>query len=301
MEWFRRERNPWGQEILIGLSWDLIWVAVAVGALLVVAHALLYYWRWCGAGAGMITESLPCSELVEPIKQLPEKILRHSGASRLFHWVMAVSVLALLFTAFLPIWGIKFPWVTAHWIAGLVLTAAIVFHVVHASFWKGLSLMWISSQDLSDGWLAIKQVLGSAVAPGKPGKNPLENKLFHHVAASATLATIITGLIMMAKIDTLWWKRNPYILSDDTWGVIYVVHGVGSVALITLIMAHLYFAVRPEKRWITLSMLYGWISRERYLEHYSQGRWPAGGSTSAATAASAAKQSEAGSQRAGAS
>ena len=301
MEWFRRERNPWGQEILIGLSWDLIWVAVAVGALLVVAHALLYYWRWCGAGAGMITESLPCSELVEPIKQLPEKILRHSGASRLFHWVMAVSVLALLFTAFLPIWGIKFPWVTAHWIAGLVLTAAIVFHVVHASFWKGLSLMWISSQDLSDGWLAIKQVLGSAAPPGKPGKNPLENKLFHHVVAIATLATIITGLIMMAKIDTLWWKRNPYILSDDTWGVIYVVHGVGSVALITLIMAHLYFAVRPEKRWITLSMLRGWISRERYLEHYSQGRWPAGGSTSGATAASAAKQSEAGSQRAGAS
>src|SRR3972149_706158 len=295
MEWFRRERSPWGQEILIGLSWDLIWVAVAAGALLIVAHALLYYWRWRGpeTGAGTISETL--------LKQLPERIIRHSGSSRLFHWVMAVSVLTLLFTAFLPIWGIKFPWVTAHWIAGIVLTAAIIFHIVHASFWKGLSLMWISSQDLSDGWLAIKQVLGSAVAPGKPGKNPLENKLFHHVVANATLEPIITGLIMMAKIDTLWWKRNPYILSDDTWGVIYVVHGVGSVALITLIMAHLYFAVRPEKRWITLSMLYGWISRARYLEHYSQGRWPAGGSTSAATAASAAKQSEAGSQRAGTS
>ena len=106
---------------------------------------------------------------------------------------------------------------------------------------------------------------------------------------------------MMAKIDTPWWKRNPYILSDDTWGIIYVAHGAASVALITLIMAHLYFAARPDKRWITLSMLRGWISRERYLEHYSQGRWPAGGSTSAATAASAAKQSEAGSQRAGAS
>jgi len=293
MEWFRRERNPWGQEILIGLSWDLIWVAVAAGALLIVAHALLYYWRWRGPGAATISESL--------LKQLPERILRHSGASRLFHWVMAFSVLTLLFTAFLPIWGIKFPWVTAHWIAGLVLTAAIIFHIVHASLWKGLSLMWISSEDLNDGWLAIKQVLGSAAAPEKPGKNPLENKLFHHVVAIATLATIITGLIMMAKIDTLWWHRNPYILSDDTWGIIYVAHGAASVALITLIMAHLYFAVRPEKRWITLSMIYGWISRERYLEHYSQGRWPAGGSTSAGTAASAAKQSEAGSQRAEAS
>ena len=286
MEWFRWERNPWGQEILIGLSWDLVWVAVAAGALLVVAHALLYYWRWRGPGAGMISETLR--------KRLPERILRHSVASRLFHWVMAVSVLTLLLTAFLPIWGVKFSWVTAHWIAGLVLTAAIIFHTVHASLWKGLGLIWINSQDLSDGWLVVKQALGSTgSAPGKPGKNPLENKLFHHVVAIATLATIITGLIMMAKVDTPWWKRNPYILSDDTWGIIYVTHGAGSVALITFIMAHFYFAARPEKRWITLSMLRGWISRERYLEHYDESRWPVGEGASGDAAASVAKQSEA--------
>jgi hypothetical protein len=165
MEWFRWERNPWGQEILIGLSWDLIWVAVAAGALLIAAHALLYSWRWRGADAGTISETL--------FKQLPEKILRHSVASRLFHWVMAASVLTLVFTAFLPIWGVKFSWVTAHWIAGLVLTAAIIFHIIHASLWKGLSLMWINSQELSDGWLVIKQVLGSA-GPGarKAGEEP---------------------------------------------------------------------------------------------------------------------------------
>ena len=285
MEWFRWERNPWGQEILIGFSWDLIWVAVAAGALLIVAHALLYYWRWRGAGTGTISETLP--------KRLPEKILRHSAASRVFHWVMAASVLTLLFTAFLPIWGVKFSWVTAHWIAGLVLTAAIIFHIIHASLWKGLGLLWINSQDLSDGWLVIKQVLGSTgSAPGKPGKNPLENKLFHHVVAIATLAAIITGLIMMAKVDTPWWKRNPYVLSDDTWGIIYIIHGAGSVALITLIMAHLYFAVRPEKRWITLSMLHGWIPRARYLEHYDESRWPAGAGASGDAAASVASEAE---------
>ncbi|MBI2089370.1 MAG: cytochrome b/b6 domain-containing protein [Deltaproteobacteria bacterium] len=184
MEWFRRERNPWGQEILVGLSWDLIWVAVAAGLLLIVAHALLYYWRlrMPGAGAGTINESL--------LRQLPERILRHSLASRIFHWVMAVSVLVLLFTAFLPIWGIKFPWVTPHWIAGLVLTVAIIFHIVHVSFWKGLSLMWISRQECRDEWLVIKRLLGSEVPrPGKPGKNPLENKLFHHAASISALAT----------------------------------------------------------------------------------------------------------------
>ena len=193
MEWFRWERNPWGQEILIGLSWDLIWVAVAAGALLILAHALLYSWRWRGADGGTISETL--------LKQLPEKILRHSVASRLFHWVMAASVLTLVFTALVTDLGRQvFPG-DRHWIAGLGATAAIIFHIIHASLWKGLSPMWINSQDLSDGWLVIKQVLGSTgPAPGKPGKNPLENKLFHHVVATATLAAIITGLIMMAKV-----------------------------------------------------------------------------------------------------
>ncbi len=293
MEWLRWERNPWGQEILIGLSWDLVWVAVAAGALLIVAHALVYYWRWRGASTGTTSKTLPCSGLVEPIKQLPERILRHSVASRGFHWVMAASVLTLLFTAFLPIWGVKFSWVTAHWIAGLVLTAAIIFHIIHAALWKGLGLIWINSQDLSDGWLAIKQVLGSSGSiPGKPGKNPLENKLFHHVVALATLAAIITGLIMMAKIDTPWWNRNPYVLSDDTWGIIYIIHDAGSVALVTLIMAHLYLAVRPEKRWITLSMLRGWIPRERYLEHHDPQRWPVGEAARRDAAASVASETE---------
>lgn len=270
MEWFRRERNPWGQEILIGLSWDLIWVAVVAGVLFILAHVVLYYWRWRAPAAG----EARVSEVF--LKDLPEKILRHSLASRIFHWVMAVSVLTLLLTGFLPILGVKFSWVTPHWIAGSFLTAAIIFHVVHATFWKGLGMMWIGRHDLRDGWRTIKQVLGTAEAPpAKPGKNPFENKIFHHAVTVSTLAATITGLVMMAKVDTPWWDRNPYVLPDDTWGWIYVLHGAGSVALITLIMAHFYFAARPEKLWITLSMFRGWISRDRYLEHHDPKRWPA--------------------------
>ncbi len=268
MEWLRRERNPWGQEIILGLSWDLIWVAVVAGAVFILTHLVLYYWRWRGpeaAGAGV-----PAGVA----NQLPRRILRHSIVSRIFHWVMALSVITLLATGFLPILGVNFSWVTIHWIAGLVLTAAILFHIVHASLWKGLGLMWISRQELRDGWLTLKQVVGAnATPPGKPGKNPLENKIFHHAVAFATLTAIVTGLIMMVKIDTPWWNRNPYILSDGTWGWIYVLHGAGSVALITLVMAHFYFAARPEKRWITLSMLRGWIPKSDYLEHYDPARW----------------------------
>jgi hypothetical protein len=37
-----------------------------------------------------------------------------------------------------------------------------------------------------------------------------------------------------------------------------------------------YFAVRPEKLFITKSMIFGWISREQYLEHHDPRRWPVG-------------------------
>jgi formate dehydrogenase subunit gamma len=38
MELFRVVRNPWGQEILIGVSWDLLWLFVGAGALFILAH-----------------------------------------------------------------------------------------------------------------------------------------------------------------------------------------------------------------------------------------------------------------------
>ena len=41
-------------------------------------------------------------------------------------------------------------------------------------------------------------------------------------------------------------------------------------------IAHVYFAVRPEKWWITKSMIFGWITRRQYLEHHEPARWPVG-------------------------
>src|ERR1035438_5805599 len=66
--------------------------------------------------------------------RIPEQVPRHSLVARLFHWIMAASMLTLLFTAFLPRVGVQFPWVTYHWIAGAVLTVSILFHIIHASF-----------------------------------------------------------------------------------------------------------------------------------------------------------------------
>jgi hypothetical protein len=53
---------------------------------------------------------------------------------------------------------------------------------------------------------------------------------------------------------------------------------MAGVALVGLVIAHVYFAVRPEKWWITRAMLVGWITRRQYLEHHDPQRWIVGGS-----------------------
>jgi len=264
MTWLRTVQGPWGQRLVVGLSWDLLWVAAALGGAAIVVHLLLAY-RTRGAPKN--------SPPVEKLRRLPERILRHTLPSRLFHWTLAAAVLVLLGTAYLPILGLKFGWVTIHWIAGLVLTAALAFHAVHASR-KGLGLMWIGTRDWRVGWATLRRTLArSAPEAPRPGKHPLENKLFHHAAAAATLAAAATGLAMLAKVNTPLWHRNPDILTEAVWGWVYAVHGAGSLALVALVPLHVYFGLRPGKWWITLSMIRGWIPRERFAERHDPARW----------------------------
>jgi cytochrome b subunit of formate dehydrogenase len=113
----------------------------------------------------------------------------------------------------------------------------------------------------------------SAGALPKAGKYPLDHKLYHNTITVVTVAAIATGVLMMFRVDTPFWNRNPYILSDGTWGWVYVVHGLAGVTLITMVMAHIYFAIRPEKWWITLSMIKGWIRRKDFEAHHDPKRW----------------------------
>jgi len=205
---------------------------------------------------------------------VPEKIARHSLAARLFHWIMALAMFVLLFTAFLPKLGYEFAWVTWHWIAGLVLTASILYHIIHASFWLDFWSIWPDKIDMEDAKRRWLRATGKpAPAPRKFAKYPLENKIYHAVIVLAGLAVTITGVFMMKRVRTPFFTRNPYLFGDITWGLMYVLHGLAGVGLIALIMAHVYFALRPEKLVITKSMISGSLSREHYLEHHDPQRW----------------------------
>jgi formate dehydrogenase subunit gamma len=202
-------------------------------------------------------------------------MVRHRLPDRLYHWTMAAAVLTLLGTAFLPILGWKFEWVTAHWIAGLMLAALVAWHIVRASVWLDFWSMVVSWDDLRSGWRAVGQAFGrKGPLPLKPGKYSLLQKLYHVAIACVVVALVATGILMLLEIDTPLWRRNPYWFSDHAWGVIYATHDLCAMSVITLLMAHVYFALRPEKLWMSRSMVRGWILMSDYRTHHDPARWP---------------------------
>ena len=97
--------NPDSVEMLSELS--------AAGVVFLIAHA-----SYMVLSAHRKRQAAETDAMEAARPDLPERIVRHSMAARMFHWVMAVAMFVLLVTAFFPIVGIRFAWVTWHWAAG---------------------------------------------------------------------------------------------------------------------------------------------------------------------------------------
>ena len=281
--------SPWGQQVPLHISWTLLWVSAISALAFLIVHAL-YVSIWAkpahsqgSAGASAVIAA-----------KIPERVPRHNLSARLFHAIMALSMLALLFTAFLPKVGVQFPWVTYHWIAGMVLSISVLYHIFDAFFYQDFWSIWPDKIDMEDAQSRVKHALGqSAPEVRKFAKYPLENKLYHLVVMLAGLSAIVTGLFMMKRVRTPIFTRNPYLFGDMTWGWMYVLHGLAGVGFVALVTVHIYMAIRPEKFFITKSMIFGWMSRENYLEHHDPRRWPVTGQPPSAAADAAAESKKA--------
>ena len=103
MELIQWATSPWGKSVPIHIAWSLIWIAVIFGFCFMVVHSLY-----------LIIVKPPkrfAERKAEAAAGVPDRVPRHSLAARLFHWVMAASMITLLITAFLPKVGIQFNWV----------------------------------------------------------------------------------------------------------------------------------------------------------------------------------------------
>ncbi len=174
--------------------------------------------------------------------------IRHQLSDRVFHWSMAILTVILLGTAFLPILGVKFNWVPIHWVAGVLLIISVIFHLYRSFFVHGLSEMLPRVKDFHSPF---------GKSSSEEEKYDLGQKMYHWSIALIMLTLLITGGYMLAKIDTPFWNRDPSILTDWTWGIVYVLHGVASFLLIFFFILHIYFSFLPEHRELLRSMVYG--------------------------------------------
>ncbi len=168
---------------------------------------------------------------------------------------MAISVVLLGASAFLPILGIRFDWVPLHWMSGVVLTLAVIFHLWRVLAVHGISEMVPDPDDFRELVLNLRNAGHEGL---RSAKYDALQKAYHAAAALTVLVLALTGLLMLAKIDTVFWRRDPTILSDQSWGVVYVLHGGASMLLLFLFIVHVYFAVIPGHREYLISMIWGY-------------------------------------------
>lgn len=249
MDIIRYRNNVWGEEVILGVSWDLLWVVAVTAFLLLAAHAIFM-------AALAKKKARPSSE--------GKRVNRHDAIDRAFHWIMAGSVLTLIFTGISPIVGIRISWLNIHWIAGLTLTFVVVFHTIRALFWQDFKSMLLGPND-------FKEPFDESV---KPGKYSFEQKGMHWAMTVLVIAVIATGLTLFTHIDTPWWER-PSVENEGTLGIFFLLHGTATLALIAFTAIHIYFALRPEKRFYTRSMVTGWISEAEMRENHDPSKWKA--------------------------
>jgi formate dehydrogenase subunit gamma len=179
-----------------------------------------------------------------------DKVQRHAGVDRLFHWVTAATMSVLLATSLLPIVGVRFAWVQIHWIAGLLLTLAVVFHILRALIVQKPKVIALTGADFAE------------LSGARPGKYSLAQKLMHLAWVVAVLVAVATGLVLMVKAGTPLFTRDPYLLQLKTWGILTLLHDLAALLSVFLILVHVYFGLLPEKRMYLRSMVQGWVTRE---------------------------------------
>ena len=244
----RYKYDVWGEEVILGVSWDLLWVVAVAVLILLAAHAI-------------IMAVLANKKMDKPSSD-GRRVLRHETIDRLFHWIMAGSILLLILTGVAPIIGLRIAWLNLHWIAGLVLTFVVIFHIVRSLFWQDFKSMILGPRDFGEPFDSAK----------KPGKYSFEQKGMHWAVTVVVLAVVVTGLLMFLQIDTPFWDRTNS-MPESQLGLVFLLHGLSTLALVALAASHIYFALRPEKLFYTRSMISGWLSEDEMTANHDTSRW----------------------------
>lgn len=289
-----RYTESFGRRVVVGLSWDVVLIFAFVAALTFLIHFVVRdlfnpaeHTPREGEGT---TEEIADSLEAQGIEEVP----RFTAAQRASHWIMAISVFLLMLSGFLimnadvtvrTFLGVS--WLVVHEVSAIVLIGYVIFHLGHVA-WKGTwTEMWFGRRDAEDLWVRGKNLVGLADEYPRQFKYPSAQKLLHQGVTLATLGLIVTGLVLLRRVQTpLWDTTREFSFLGIEFGIggtglssmglvpwSFVIHDFLAVVLLALVMGHVYFAIRPNEWAITRSMVTGTVSARAYAEKYSPTSW----------------------------
>ncbi|HZU83575.1 MAG TPA: formate dehydrogenase subunit gamma, partial [Polyangiaceae bacterium] len=194
-----------------------------------------------------------------------DEIVRHTLASRVVHWTVAVSFFACLASG-LPIWTPIFGWM-AHLFGGLAVcrwlhpwAGWVFFGAVLVMFVRWAGAMRFKAYDR--GWL--RRRMAAYLHPEREdpdvGKYNAGQKALFFGAALLAIALLASGVV-------LWW---PYEFTQAQRQVSWVAHDAGFILFAVLIVAHIYLATVAEPGTFR-AMTRGTVTRAWARSHHP--RW----------------------------
>lgn len=285
-----------GREVVVGLSWDVLLVLAFVATLTFLGHYIL---REILNPTEHSDSDGPSKREVEQSleSQGVEEISRFTFAQRASHWVMAISIFAMMLSGFLimnndvtvkAVGGIS--WLTIHIVSAIVLIAYVLFHVGHVAYKGTWDKMWVGTKEVKDLIARFQNLIGLKEEYPRQFEYPSAQKLLHWGVTGATFGIIFTGFVLWRRVEVLslfWEPTREFTFlgvefglgTADSLGLIswsFVLHDFFAVGMLALVMGHVYFALRPNEWEITKSMITGKVTVEEYAEKYSPASWQVG-------------------------
>jgi len=193
------------------------------------------------------------------------EIVRHNRASRLMHWLVALTFFLALLTG-MPIWTPVFGWM-AHLFGGLSVCRVLhpYFGLAFFVFAIGMFFQWIGDMHFRDderGWLGPRMVqyMRYQTDDSQTGKYNGGQKLYFWAVSLGAVGLLLSGILM-------WFPRSfPRWLLE----IAFLIHGFTFICFAVSLVFHIYLGTAAEPGTFG-SMTRGTVTRTWARLHH--GRW----------------------------